>query len=558
MRLNLKRLLTVRPYLGYLLVSLAVLLPLLGPGYVLTLDMVFAPTIPVPPTSAQSFPFYGVLWLLNTVFPTDLLQKLMLAAIIVLSGWGIHRLVARAKPADSTVNWSAVCYSAGLLYICNPFTYSRFMAGQFAVLLGYALLPFFMQAVLHFLARPVIKTATHAVVWLTAISIVSVHSLGLALLAATGLLAGQLLADRPGRAWLLSAVRAAAVGGVIFALLNSYWIVPTLLGNGAAANLAESFGSADRTAFATAGDGWYKLLNILTLQGFWADGKNLYTTARELYWWWWLPHGALLALVAIGISYGWRKVRSLTIGLLAAMAPAIVLAAGTQGTIFGSLNQLLTNVLPLFAGYREPQKFVALLALSYAVFAALGVAYIWQRGLQAGRTIKTHDVIAGTITLAVLLSPLMLWGFHGQLSAVAYPADWYQIERRLAQDPQARVLSLPWHQYMRFDFAGRIIANPADRFFSPQVIMSSNPELKGLTHWPRTPEQAKVEDEILPAARLGYGRLGRDLDELNIQYVLLAKEHDFGRYTYLDNQQDLRLIADTQHLRLYKVTAKKE
>ena len=43
---------------------------------------------------------------------------------------------------------------AGIFYMINPFTYDRLMAGQYNVLFGYALLPWFAGALLKFLREP--------------------------------------------------------------------------------------------------------------------------------------------------------------------------------------------------------------------------------------------------------------------------------------------------------------------------------------------------------------------------------------------------------------------
>lgn len=542
-----------RPAIIYTFVAIMILLPLLRHGYVLTLDMIFTPTIAVPDTSTPTYAFYGLLHILNNFIAADILQKLLLMTIIVLAGLGAHRLILQDKPQKATINWQVIGYFAGLTYILNPFTYSRFMAGQYLVLLGYAFLPFFIAAGRVFLQRPGFRTAAWSALWITLIGILSLHLLGVALMFAICLCVPTLWQRRHDKVWLLAWARGTLGAIGIAMLLSASWLLPFFFGDSHTAHVAQSFSEGDRLAFATAGHGWAKIVNIVTLQGFWADGRSLYITARELYWWWWLPQFVLMALVVVGVRARWYAQRAVTIGFIAAMAVAMIVACGTGGTIFASLNRWMTDTVPFFDGYREPQKFVAVIALGYAYFGAHGLAALWRRAIAAKHTIQTHDVIAATVVLTILLSPLMLWGFHGQLSATEYPRDWYQVNAQLQTLPAGKVLFLPWHQYMRFGFAGRVIANPSDRFFASELVSSNNPELTGLDNWHNSTTQATIERHILPTAHHGGSVMAQSLKQLNIHYVLLAKENDFRDYAYLDRQPGLQVVQNTAHLRLYEV-----
>ena len=132
----------MRPIAVYALLALAILLPLLDRGYILTLDMVFTPHFAVPHFSDPHFLFLSLLHVLNFLLPSDIIQKLVLLTIFASAGAGMHYFMAslRSIRIDSH-SWDWACYFAGILYVCNPFVYSRFMSGQYLVLLAYALLP---------------------------------------------------------------------------------------------------------------------------------------------------------------------------------------------------------------------------------------------------------------------------------------------------------------------------------------------------------------------------------------------------------------------------------
>ena len=104
--------------LFYSVVALVILGPLLGPGYILTLDMVFTPNLAMPEMITSSYLFHAGLHVLNLVIPSDIIEKMLLFTVLLLSGLGMHRLMRSlrlpAAPASATA-WAA--YASGLLYM---------------------------------------------------------------------------------------------------------------------------------------------------------------------------------------------------------------------------------------------------------------------------------------------------------------------------------------------------------------------------------------------------------------------------------------------------------
>jgi hypothetical protein len=159
-------------------------------------------------------------------------------------------------------------------------------------------------------------------------------------------------------------------------------------------------------------------------------------------------------------------------------------------------------------------------------------------------------------SIALLLVPLiwtstMLWGLDDQLVPVQYPAGWFAINRRLDADTSTfQVLFLPWHQYMSFNFAGRIIASPAPQFFDKPIIVSDNPEFAGIAPSLQSSQETKI-NSILTSASRG-SNVGSRLAQYHVKYILLALDDDYMKYTYLNHQTDLRLAAKSATLELYR------
>lgn len=524
------------PYLPYLGLALLVMGPLLAPGYVLSMDMVFTPILRLPDHVDNTWLLYALLHVLDIVLPADMVQKLMLFACLLLSGIGMHRLLASLKPAEAQ-RWQWATYVASTLYMINPFVYDRLMAGQWGVWLGYALLPWFARSLLALVLAPSGRAALQLGLWLTAMSIVSIHSVGYA-----ALLMLVALASRTGN-WkqlqLLLKYIGITVG--LFVGASLYWLVPTWLGQGRIASSLATFSTSGSQAFATVDAvGTSQVGSVLGLLGFWQETRGLYMTPLESHGMWGFVYFVLLAMMVFGAVLAWRRQREVAAWGLVAGLLAILLAIG--------LASELGRILPFMAGYREPQKFVAVWALVAAYLLAWAAS--WLLAKVRARFVAT--VVLGGLVLAY--TPVMLWGAAGQLRSTNYPLDWYRTNQILnQQSDDAKTLILPWHLYMSYGFTnGRIIASPAHAFYDRAVVASDDPELPGVRPQTRDTTREAVQDGVLPAG-LGGQSVTKRLRDLNIGYIVLNKDLDWMEYGYIDRDPGAVVLYDGPNLRLYKL-----
>ena len=118
----------------------------LGPGlrrgFLLSYDMLFVPREPfaaavggqAPP---RAVPSDLVIAALSRAVPADLVQKAILLSVFVLACSGAARLLDREP-------WPAGL-AAGVYYAWNPYVGERLIIGQWALLLGYAGLPWVLR-----------------------------------------------------------------------------------------------------------------------------------------------------------------------------------------------------------------------------------------------------------------------------------------------------------------------------------------------------------------------------------------------------------------------------
>ncbi len=532
----------------FLLLALFIMAPLLEPGYILTLDMVFTPQLRMPAIITNDFLFRSLLHFLNFIVPADEIEKTILVVILLLSSFGVSRLLRSFSQTETPIENSGIVFAA-ILYTVNPFTYDRFMTGQYEVLLGYALLPWFTCTLLNFLANPGRKRVVALICWSIITSIVSIHAVGAMALMTVVATITYIWVRRRDAEWRKRLIRYGTLALVIFLGLSSYWLLPLAINQGPIAATVSNFSMNDRLAFATVGHGWFgKIGNALQLQGFWAEPLGLYKLPQTNLPSWEIITLMVLVISGIGLVSYWRTgQRSLVLIFGAGSAISILLAVGL-------FNGWLTAHIPLFNGYREPEKLLVIWCLAFAIFSARGATSIIQYArTQGGKSFLLFS------TLLILLLPLvwthtMFWGFNDQLATSFYPADWAAVNRHLDADKNNfQTLVLPWHLYMYFDFAGRDIANPVPSYFDKPMLISDNPEFRGAAA--SRPTRAKQQLNNLLSHANDTSQLGNELATLNIKYILLAKDDDYANYSYLDKQPQLTLVGDSGTLKLYRNNA---
>ncbi len=530
----------------YVLTTLAVMLPLLIPGYIFALDMVFTPKHALPSEITSSYGLNLLLFIFSKVLPTQIVQKLLLCTILFTSGYGMHKLVQHILKSKQGIY---SYYFAGLLYMINPFTYSRFMTGQYQVLLGYALLPVFTLALLRLLKLPSLRSSLYLSAAAVVLAIVSIHTAGMALLITLVAVVLNLIRSKNEMKKIKLLLKWLTVSSAIFVVASSYWLVPLVFGRGGQAQVISSFSVVDQQAFKTEGSGLLgPLLNVVQLKGFWADGRGLYRQAQPLELVQYLSVILILGLVIYGVVVSYKRFKIETITFLIVGVIAIIFATGSIG-IFASINRLMNDFIPFFSGYREPQKFVAIITLCYCLFAAVGLDSLLK--VLKSSTYSTLLLVL-SLVLPAFMAPTMLWGFNGQLRPREYPSEWYSLNQYMHKTiPNEQVLFLPWHQYMSFSFSGRIISNPADRFFDNKIITSTNPEFGNIKSRSSNPVVEKLDSVILPNAT-NRTDFGEQLKQLDIKYVLLARELDYRTYDYLQSQSTGKVKWQQGTLTLYE------
>lgn len=535
----------------YLSISLLIIGGLLSPGYILTLDMVFGPESPtyfsqnlygvddagkeVSPKPLAMFLYFALVRLLDFLFPVWLIQKMILLSFLMLSGISMHRSMPVKSPYAK--------YFAGFLYMINPFIYVRFFAGHFHLLWSYAILPFLVSSFIDVFEKTSRKNVAKAGILLSLIT-PQLHFLPISL----GIFVAFLMFNlRKGN--IAGALKPFFGIMLVFLALNVGWTYSLMLGESGQVDAVRQVGYADLALFTSkASVDFNVLFNVAAMYGFWRGGYEL---PKESIPYWYMLFFFILFLAVHGFLLGKddKKLGKYVKALSIVSVVSLILATGVTHEYFSKLFYFLYENVPLFTGFREPQKFVVLIAFTYAYLGGIAVDDFAS---------KSNRVYALLILLA-LAAPFaytytMFFGFSGQLKSIDYPEDYYEVDELLNGDEdEFSVLFLPWHGYMDFKWlknTDKRIANPATAFFAKPVIRGDTVEAGGIYSQSTYPVSKYIEFLLVNQEKIN--NFGELISPLNVKYIILAKEADYENYLFLFNQSDLELMRDTPNLYLFK------
>ena len=486
-----------------LLVGLCLGLLALGPGlrrgFLLTYDMVFVPRMPfstalpglAPP---RAVPSDLVIAVASRILPGDIVQKLVLLAIFVLGCAGAVALLDR-EPLLARL-------AGGVFYAWNPYIAERLIIGQWALLLGYAGLPWVLRAVL---------SPDSGARWRwtgrLCLSLVPAVIGGFEVMAITALVLVP-------ATLLTGSARRTAIALAAMAAGSLPWLIPALQHR----VYADAAGVA---AFAARADTPFGSIGSLLMLG---GGWNAQTVPKG-YGGAWSAVWLAVVFVALGGYLAIARPARRWPGLgVAAIAGLLLACIGVTATGRDVLRSVVAT-WPGAAVLRNGQQFVAPLALAEAV--GFGVAVAWAMRPHASRAAE-HPGTAGAdlpgvalgvfaLLAPVLLLPGLVWGAAGRLRPAWYPAEWLAVARMVDASPaRGGVLLLPWETYRTPSWNhGEVVLDPWTRLLSRPVIWDDGTRVGDVELAPDDPRARRLDGVIR-----GGGPLTAALGAAGVRFVL--------------------------------------
>lgn len=547
----------------YLLPVSAIFLPwAFKEGYVFMADFVWGPKAfwDISNTAFFSSLFMKIL---SGFYFFDIGEKIYftLTLLVVLMG---GRKIVRNFTDNKTL-----IFIISLFFLFNPFIYDRVMYGQINIVAFFGFLCLAVGYLLEFLRTKENKKILFFGILSGISAQFSPHSIFFSVAMYVIFLFIVFMGKKEFN--VREFIKYGILAFLIVISINFNWIFGVFLGEPSAPKMVDfvnlGISEEDLIAFQTSGkNGFDALKNTVMMSGFWGKDQFRYVDLTKQKENWGRSFYLLLPLIIWGAVMGLRKkeFRVLTIGLLILFAGVVVLAVGIRLPVAKEITLWLFNNFPFYKGLRETQKWAALVVMVYGIFLAMGVNELFKK-----KIIQNYKFLSGFVfgSVIIMQAPLMLWGLGGQIRPVDYPKDWYEIDNLIVNKFQlsisdfqqkfingkkgcdSNVLFLPWHMHMHFKWVGNIVAVPANVFFSCPVIQGTNMEWGGIYDNSTDLKGQKVFEWL--SAR-GQTDLLNNAD-LNIKYIILAKEVDWQGYLWINSLPDVEFIKETETLRLYRI-----
>ncbi|OQB08227.1 MAG: hypothetical protein BWY21_01386 [Parcubacteria group bacterium ADurb.Bin216] len=539
----------------YLGLAILILWQGLLPGYIFGLDMVFGPDMSLV-VNADGFSngiiVNTLIYVASMLVPAWIVQKGILVLLFFVIGYMAFKYMPMGNSTEGRL-------FSSLVYLANPFVYSRFLAGQWTHLMGYAFFPFFFHYLLKMKEEPDLNNTLKLFFSIFLISLFSIHYFVMVVMI-LGIYVIYAFADKAIRKnydGVKGLFANLLISSALLMIIINYWVVPAIDRD---KPIEKRLSESHWTAFSA---GEYKevdiMLNLASLNGFWGE-RNPW--AKYFAWpqdsnLFWTAFYILAVMMLIGLSIKIKNAESramaMTFSLIA--GASFVFATGAGNTVFRDLNMWMFSNVPFWSGFRDTHKFIGLLAMCYAVFAGWGLVVISE--FLKGKSKLVFNMFVSVIFIVPVMFGYLIWGgFNKQIQAVDYPASWAEAKMVLDKDKEGKVLFLPWHLYLSLDFNNKVItANPARRFFGERIISSKSVELGDIRIQESDLNYIKLDSLVIDPAMNNEERYRSMKEEFGIKYIVKISDLDGVdniHYGFLEDE-GLELVHEGDGIKVYAI-----
>lgn len=435
-------------------------------------------------------------------------------------------------------------FAVSLFALFNPFVYDRLLYGQIGIVLS---LGFFLLAAAHLLQYLDDRQRKNIILFGVFTAFAVQFSPHFIFFIGTFFIFFLVLYFRRWKSdgWKIF-VGSLLIAGFICVVLNVNWLIAGVYSpNNAYEFISSNINSQDLVAFKTSGtSGAQVLSNVVMMSGFWGKDQQRYADLTTMSDNWGRSFIILLPLVLLGLVCGIRKkeTRLMSVGLLVLFIVSVLLASGIALSFAAPLSYWLFDHFPLYKSLRESQKWVSVIVLVYVIFLSLGTSVLMKTKVGL---VHKNTILVFLLAIIVMQTPLLFWGYAGQAGPVQYPSDWTEVDHGMECSGSDMALFLPWHMYMSFNWIGKIVLNPAADFFTCPIVSSQDMEWDG-THNNKPSISGPGEYSWLHSSK------GLSSIDSKIKYVILAKELDWNDYSWLNDLSGMKLIKETETLKIYE------
>lgn len=335
----------------------------------------------------------------------------------------------------------------------------------------------------------------------------------------------------------------------IILLLNANWIYGEIFWQAQRVwQHIESFNEQNIQAF-TSGtiSQWPVELSHLLGYGFWVEKYHIASPDDLISWW------GVIALCILWVMILWiiKLLRTREYRLLLFLTTlwliSYILSLWISSEYTKDLAWWMYQHIPWYIGMREPQKWMALMMISYIFFFTQWSRYILENLPQR------FVIIGGKIFLlfiALFWSVQSLFAYAQHLRITDYPADTWEVrEFLLSSKSVGETIVFPWHSYVACSWTRSIVtSNPIEYLMHPvNVTVSDNIEIAWLYSNSRSEFSAQVE------------RYLREKDTFLLKDIWVKKIlfmnwcADYKNYDFLEDDNLFQKKYESNNFKVYEL-----
>jgi hypothetical protein len=396
------------------------------------------------------------------IIPAFALEQTLLVLILFGIGYNFYKLLIRINKGQKLPSIIAATF-----YVWNPFVYSRIMAGQWQLLVSYAIFPLFVLMLIKYdFSKIQLKIILCiAAIWLLT-TLFSIHFAIIFAFAFIITITVNVFQTKHKKEVIINALKTA----VIYTLAVSpmiYYICTS--------RLTSPFTEQDILLFSSSTDFTFGIyFNLISMFGFWAE-NTIMISPKTINPLWYLTFIAFLIPISIYFisKLVKRKFNSTEKKILPIAITFILIGLTLLFTNINSNNiiwNLFYTKLPLLLPFREAQKISSIYIFGFILILNFAIIEL--------RLLIHNNKLSLFVSLLILANifcytPTLI-GLQNQITVKQYPKSYYEAKTLLDSNMTSKMLVLPWRSYDFYPYSNRQIANPAYIFFGEQAISQQN------------------------------------------------------------------------------------
>ncbi|MBP9759355.1 hypothetical protein KBD45_06690 [Candidatus Dojkabacteria bacterium] len=272
------------------------------------------------------------------------------------------------------------------------------------------------------------------------------------------------------------------------------------------------------------------VLSLFVFEGMWAEKEKIVETIFTL---------NIVSIVIWVIFYGIlllgvKKVLSST----SINISIFLISSGLIGLFLSVLSlkefdEIYSKfyIITGFAVMREGHKWLALYLVGFVGIFSVGIDFL----IKQFKEKKVYIVVLLLLFILISSHKIFFLG-NGKIGQSEYPANWGVLESIAKEDPDLKILVLPWSGYGEYQFLNnKYIADPSRLYFSNKVISARFPEnmnylnrcdVQDLDFCIDYKAEKKFWDEFIRENKIGYVLVNKVIDE-EIEAARLIDKFDY-------------------------------